>query len=111
VWFQAWETGTCPSCGRYYDPSLEPQVELMAQDAGVVQRARDKRSSAVALGLLLIGLTVLLYRVFGVALSHLFPLLVTGLVIAIVGAFHTARKQARTELTEEREETGGDRAS
>lgn len=98
-WHQAWETGTCPSCGRYYDPSLETRVEIMSQDPSVVHRARNKRASMVAGGLVLISLTFLLHHL-GVKPSHLAGLIVTGVVLAIAGAFYSTRHQARTELTE-----------
>jgi hypothetical protein len=98
-WHQAWGTGTCPSCGRYYNPSLETQVEVLSQDPGIIHRARNKRISTIAGGLLLIALTFLLHHL-GVKPSHLATLIITGVVLAISGAFYSARHQARTELTE-----------
>lgn len=98
-WHQAWETGTCPSCGRYYDPALETQVDVLSQDPGVAHRARNKRVSMIAGGLLMIVVVFLLHHL-GMKPSHLAILIVTGVVFVITGAFHSARMQARTELTE-----------
>ncbi len=99
AWHQALETGTCPSCGRYYDPGLEPRVERMAQDPGVLQRARLKRAKMILTGLLCI-VAVFLCHHFGVRPSALVPLIVLGAIFVVYGAVHTARKQARTEVME-----------
>ncbi len=53
----------------------------------------------IAGGLLMIALVFVLHHL-GVQPSHLATFIVTGAVLAITSAFHTARKQARTELME-----------
>lgn len=99
-WHQVWETGACPSCGRVYDPDLEARVERLAQDPGVVQRARRHQLSSAGLGLLLV-VAVFVLRYFEIAPRQLVSLIVLGVVMAIYGAFHSPRKQARTELTQQ----------
>jgi hypothetical protein len=98
-WQQAWETGSCPSCGRIYDPALETQVELLTQDPAVLQRARHQRAKAILTGILMIAAAFVLHR-FGVPPIGVVPLIVTGVSILVYGTLHSARKQARTELTQ-----------
>ena len=100
LWEQAWETGACPTCGRVYDESLERQVDLLAQDPSVVARARKKRLSMVGGGLLLIAAAVLLTLVAGVAVRHSGALVIPAVPLIGYGLLYSARKQARTELTQ-----------
>ena len=96
------ETGACPSCGRLYNPDLETRVERLAQEPGVIRRARRIRFSLVAVGLGLVALVFVLHR-FGMRPSELVFLIVTGATFAVGGAFYTPQKQARAELTKKRE--------
>jgi len=99
-WHQAWETGACPSCGRVYDPDLEAQVEQLAQDPWVVQRARKRQLSSVSLGLLLIVAVFVLHH-FEIAPRQLLSLIIPGVVMIVYGALYSPRKQARTELAQQ----------
>jgi NAD-dependent SIR2 family protein deacetylase len=100
-WYGAWETGACPSCGRVYDPDLEARVERLAQDPEVIRRTRRLQLYSVGGGLLLIAAVFLLHH-SGIAPRQLLSLIIPGVVLAIYGAFYSPRKQARTELTQER---------
>lgn len=100
LWEQVSEAGACPTCGRVYDESLERQIDLLAQDPSVVERARKKRLSMVGSGLLLVVAAFLLIFFAGVRVRHAGSLVIPAVPLIAYGMLYTARKQARTELTQ-----------
>jgi hypothetical protein len=96
-WDHAWETGTCPACGRFFDSAAEAGAQLSAQDPGIVDRTRKARSAMVGAGVVLLVAAVILARLHLPLGFYALPVII-GVPLVARGLLHSRRAQARREL-------------
>ena len=96
-WDDAYATGTCPFCAKFFDQAVEDTVDLLSQDSAVSYRARRVRSRLVYTGILTLGVALALY-LMGWADSLVATLAFIGVPQLIYGLVYSSRQQARVEL-------------
>ena len=96
-WDYAWQTGTCPGCGRFFDPARESQAGVDSLNPDVIVRARKRRAKMIQTGLLFLASAAILasLRVPG---ALVIVLVIAGVPPLIRGLFHTPKAQAQAEL-------------